>query len=76
MAVMDYVTQRQVWLDAGRPVRGHLCAGLRKLQAYSTYGCIPDISEDGEIRGCDATNEIAILFCPMCGVELQGGNCG
>ena len=51
-------------------VRGHLCDGLRKHLAYSTYRCIPRISEEGWIHGCDDSNMIPILFCPWCGEEL------
>jgi hypothetical protein len=51
-------------------VRGHLCEGLKKFQEYSTYSCIPKFEENGSISGCDATNEVRIIFCPFCGEKL------
>lgn len=53
-----------------KEVRGHMCEGLKKYQEFSTYGCIPDLSEEGYTRGCDDTNYVPILFCPFCGEEL------
>jgi rRNA maturation endonuclease Nob1 len=52
-------------------VRGHICEGLKKFQDYSTYDCIPDFTEDGFTRGCDAINYIPIKYCPFCGEKLQ-----
>ena len=51
-------------------IRGHMCEGLRKYQEYSTFGCIPDFTEEGYTRGCDDTNYVPILYCPFCGKEL------
>ncbi len=51
-------------------VRGHTCAGLHRLEAAVTYGCVPELYDDGTMVGCDADNPIAFLFCPMCGDEL------
>lgn len=52
-------------------VKGHSCAGLVELQDASTYSCIPHISEDGCISGCDDTNAVPIRYCPMCGERLS-----
>jgi hypothetical protein len=62
--------KQEIWEAGGRPVLGHLCNGLRELQAFSTYGCIPNFREDGTLRGCDAENETVIKYCPMCGEKL------
>jgi hypothetical protein len=43
-------------------VRGHICEGLKKFQDYSTYDCIPDFTEEGFTRGCDAINYIPIKY--------------
>ena len=52
-------------------VRGHLCT---KLETFQTEGqsstCIPQLSEDGFVSGCDDINSIQILFCPFCGIQL------
>ena len=53
-----------------KPVRGHLCPELQRLQAEGG-GCEPDIQPNGTIRGCDSTNPIPINFCPMCGKDLR-----
>ena len=51
-------------------VRGHLCAGLQRHLEAATYGCIPRISAEGTIDGCDDFNPVKIAFCPWCGVKL------
>ncbi len=53
-----------------RPVRGHLCAALADW-LRDAGGCEPDITEDGLVRGCDATHPTPIRFCPMCGDDLS-----
>lgn len=63
--------EHEVWGEEGKPVLGHLCEGLRELQAFSTYRCIPNFDKDGTLRGCDANNYTIIKYCPMCGVKLN-----
>jgi len=56
--------------ESNNEVRGHLCEGLKRFQENSTYSCIPKFNKEGEVEGCDATNEIRIIFCPFCGEKL------
>lgn len=51
------------------PVRGHLCPGLYKFQKEAG-GCVPRITPEGEVSGCDDYNRVIIEFCPFCGVTL------
>lgn len=54
---------------ANRPVLGHLCDGLRRIQRDGR-GCVPCIDDDGLIQGCDDGQRIPITHCPMCGEKL------
>lgn len=73
--------ERAIWNNSGRPVKNHLCDGLRKFQSrrddeHNTsdtwdYNCIPVFDGDGSCDGCDATNYNKIQFCPFCGIKLE-----
>lgn len=54
-----------------RLVLGHTCEGLREHLAAAYYGCVPRLSENGTISGCDDTNNVPIVFCPWCGTDLR-----
>lgn len=66
---MSYLDKVREWEKQDKPVRGHLCDGLKVLQATDRY-CEPSFDMDGKIEGCDDSNDTPILFCPMCGVKL------
>lgn len=50
-------------------VRGHNCAGLDCFMEVAG-GCVPSISKEGIIYGCDDSNPILIDYCPWCGTKL------
>lgn len=52
-------------------VLGHLCDGMKEHQNYATFSCIPIITKEGNIEGCDDTNYIKIKYCPYCGEKLN-----
>ena len=51
-------------------VLGHTCDGFKEHLKAATYQCIPEISEEGHIQGCDDTNTTQIKYCPYCGEKL------
>ncbi len=53
-------------------ILGHTCRLLAKAQTYrEEYGCIPRLSNQGTLEGCDATNVFIALFCPFCGAAFN-----
>lgn len=63
------------WDETGRPVKNHLCEGMKEFQARAfgsyDYNCIPIFDEEGNCRGCDDVNYNKIQFCPFCGTKLN-----
>lgn len=66
-------------------VFGHTCEGLqghhRKRggsEEYDpdgrVYNCVPYISAEGFLVGCDAENEATINFCPWCGARVSNAD--
>lgn len=54
-----------------KSVLGHMCDGLRASLDESTYECIPFIQNDGKLKSCDGSIDLAIVFCPFCGARLR-----
>jgi hypothetical protein len=62
-------SSKDAWTAAGRPVREHLCAGLRRFQMQAV-ALKPGISHDGLVFSVDGPNPVPLIFCPFCGKRL------
>jgi hypothetical protein len=51
-------------------VLGHACDGLETFQKKGG-GCVPLITEEGHITGCDAANDTPLHACPFCGTKWK-----
>jgi hypothetical protein len=60
---------KAAWTAAGRPVRDHLCSGLRRFQAQAV-ALKPGISPEGLVFSVDGPNPVPLVFCPFCGKRL------